>query len=122
MSSSVPRRSTVHERHRLIGHARADDVAASRRGVPMTAGDFLHDVRRFAEALPDRSHILNFCADRCRFAAVLCAAIVRGQTTLLPPTTTPNVIRSMRDFAPDAYFVSEDPAAGGPAAGRAAVG
>ncbi|HEX5632993.1 MAG TPA: AMP-binding protein, partial [Gemmatimonadales bacterium] len=30
--------------------------------------------------------------------------------TLLPPTTTPNVIRSMRDFAPDAYYVSDDPA------------
>jgi len=39
---------------------------------------------------------------------VLCAAVSRGQVTLLPPTTTPNVIRSMREFAPDAYYVSDD--------------
>jgi hypothetical protein len=30
--------------------------------------------------------------------------------TLLPPATTPHVIRSMRAFAPDAYYVSDDPA------------
>jgi acyl-coenzyme A synthetase/AMP-(fatty) acid ligase len=111
MSSSAPRRSTVSQTHPLIAHARADAVAAYRRGESVTAARFLHDVHRVATALPARAHILNFCADRYRFAVVLCAAIVRGQTTLLPPTTTPNVIRSMRDFAPDAYFISDDPAA-----------
>ena len=49
-------------------------------------------------------------SDRYNFAVLLCAAIVRGQVSLLPPTTTPNVIESMRGFAPDAYFVSDDPA------------
>ena len=60
--------------------------------------------------MPAAGHILNFCADRYRFAVVLCAAVSRGQLTLLPPTTTPNVIRAMRDFAPDAYYVTDDPA------------
>jgi acyl-coenzyme A synthetase/AMP-(fatty) acid ligase len=110
MSSSVPRRSIVTPPHRLIAHARADAVAAYRRGEPVSAARFLHDVRSLAALLPQRGHILNFCADRYRFAVVLCAAIVRRQTTLLPPATTPNVIGAMRDFAPDAYFVSEDPA------------
>jgi acyl-coenzyme A synthetase/AMP-(fatty) acid ligase len=37
---------------------------------------------------------------------------VRGQTTLLPPTTTPNVIESLKGFAGDAYFVADDATAG----------
>ena len=109
MSSPAPRRSTAAQLHPLIAHPRADEIAAYRRGEPVTAAQLLHDVRRIAAALPDRRHILNFCADRYRFAVVLCAAIVRAQVTLLPPTTTPTVIRAMREFAPDAYFVSDDP-------------
>ena len=108
MSTSAPRRSPAAQSHRLIAHTDAHAVAAYRRGDPVSASRLLRDVLRTADALPARAHILNFCADRYRFAVVLCAAIVRGQTTLLPPTTTPNVIRAMRDFAPDAYFVTED--------------
>jgi acyl-coenzyme A synthetase/AMP-(fatty) acid ligase len=92
----------------LIAHEAADAVLALRRGVPRSAARFLADVRAAAHALPDRGHVLNFCADRYRFAVLLCAAIVRRQLTLLPPTTTPNVIASMRGFAPDAYYVSDD--------------
>jgi hypothetical protein len=32
-----------------------------------------------AGALPDARHVLNFCADRYRFAVLLLAAIVRGR-------------------------------------------
>ena len=109
MSSFAPRRSPASQPHPLIAHRSADAVVAYRHGEPATAAQFLRDVRLFADALPDRRHILNFCSDRYRFALALCAAILRGQTTLLPPTTTPNVIRAMRAFAPDAYHVTDDP-------------
>jgi len=111
MPSFAPRRSPASQSKPLIAHRRAEDVVAWRRGEPVTAAQFLGDVRLFAEALPESRHILNFCSDRHRFALVLCAAIVRGQTTLLPAATTPNVIRAMRAFAPDAYYVTDDPAA-----------
>jgi acyl-coenzyme A synthetase/AMP-(fatty) acid ligase len=94
----------------LTGHAGAGAIAAYRGGKPVRAGQFFHDVARVAAALPPAGHILNFCADRYWFAVVLCAALSRGQVTLLPPTTTPNVIRDMRAFAPDAYYVCDDPA------------
>ena len=109
MSSIAPRRSPASQRHALLGCKSAQALVAYRRGAPVDAARFLHDVLRTAGGLPDRRHVLNFCADRYRFAVMLCAAIVRGQVTLLPPTTTPNVIRAMRDFAPDAYFVADDP-------------
>ncbi|MBC8023133.1 MAG: acyl-CoA synthetase [Burkholderiales bacterium] len=83
-------------------------VFATRAGQAVSTERFMHDVRRVARALPSSRHILNFCSDRYRFATVFCAAVMRGQTTLLPPTTTPNVISAMRAFAPDVYYVADD--------------
>jgi acyl-coenzyme A synthetase/AMP-(fatty) acid ligase len=108
MPTSAPRRFPAAQAHRLIAHTDARAIVAYRRGDPVSASRFLRDVLRTADALPPRGHILNFCADNYRFAVALCAAIVRGQTTLLPPTTTPNVIRAMREFAADAYYVAEN--------------
>ncbi len=115
MSSPGPRASIAApsdapRSHALFAHERADAIAAYRHGVAVSAEEFLRDVLHAAAALPDAPHILNLCADRYRFAVTLLAAIVRGQTTLLPPTTTPNVIRALREFAPRAYFVADDPA------------
>lgn len=109
MSSSAPRPSAA-DSIPLLGHAGAADVVAYRAGRPVAVSQFLHDVVRVADALPDARHILNFCADRYRFAVTLAAALLRGQTTLLPPTTTPNEIRAMREFAPDVYYVTDDAA------------
>jgi len=107
MSSPAPRRSPAPP-HALIAAGSATQIVATRRGEPVTAAQFMHDVRRVGEALPEGRHVLNFCADRYRFAVVFCAAITRGQTTLLPPTTTPNVIAAMRAFAADVFYVTDD--------------
>lgn len=92
----------------LVGHGNPAAIAAWRRSVAVTAGRLLADVRCAAAALPDRGHVLNGCTDRYCFAVALLAAVARGQTTLLPPATTPALVRAMREHAPDAYFVSED--------------
>ena len=110
MSSLPARPQFAGDRVPLIGHRDGEAIAAYRAGRPILASELLRDVARAAAALPEATHVLNLCADRYRFAVMLLAAIVRGQLTLLPPTTTPHVIRSMRRFAPDAYFVADDPA------------
>ena len=109
MSSSAPRRSDASQPRALLAHAHPDAVVARSRGESIGAARFLADVAHVARALPQSSHVLNFCSDRYRFAVILAAAVLRGQVTLLPPTTTPNVIAAMRRFAPDAYYVSDDP-------------
>jgi acyl-coenzyme A synthetase/AMP-(fatty) acid ligase len=108
MSSIGPRTLSASESHPLLAHASADAIAAWRGGVPVTARELLRDVAIVASALPVASHVLNLCSDRYRFAVALLAAVARGQVTLLPPTTTPNVIRSLRTFAPDAYYIADD--------------
>lgn len=105
------RHALASQRLPLLRHDRPDAVAAYRNFVPVTAATLVADILRTADSLPDRSHVLNVCSDRYSFAVLLCAAMVRKQVSLLPPTTTPNVVRAMREFAPDAYFVSDHPAA-----------
>jgi acyl-coenzyme A synthetase/AMP-(fatty) acid ligase len=109
MSSPATRLDPAPRSHPLIGHARPGDVAAWRSGEAVSAARFLAEVLQVAHALPEARHVLNLCADRYRFAVALCAAIVRGQVTLLPPAVTPHVIASMRAFAPDAYCIGDDP-------------
>lgn len=70
----------------LISHSRPDSVFAYRGGQPITAATFIDDVRGLAQRLPDRSYMLNLCADRYRFAVGFCAALLRGQVSLLPPS------------------------------------
>ena len=109
--SSAPRPSPAPT-HRLVAHAAPDALLAWRRGERIGAGMFLADVAATAASLPDSGHLLNLCADRYRFAVLLLAAMVRGQVTLLPPAATPHVIASLRSFAPDVYYVTDDPAIG----------
>ena len=97
MSSTLQR--PVSEKVAILGHANPEAVVAYRGGKPVSAAQFARDVAAIAALLPASSHVLDFCTDRYRFAVVLCAALVRGQITLLPPTTTPNVISAMRNFA-----------------------
>ena len=109
MSSPAPRRASASKPLPLFAHA-PDAVLAWRRGKAVRARDFLADVLRAAEALPEARYVLNFCSDRYRFAVAFCAAVVRRQVTLMPPATTPVMLAAMREFAPDAHCVADDEA------------
>jgi acyl-coenzyme A synthetase/AMP-(fatty) acid ligase len=93
----------------LIAHARAADVFAMRHGRPVTAGEFLADARHLAAALPAGRHVLNTCADRYRFAVGLAGALLSGKISLLPPTLTAEMVRQVRDFAPDVFCLADQP-------------
>ena len=110
MSSPATRRAPAPERFPLIGHAEPEAIAAWRRGEAVTAGRFLAEVLHVARAMPDAGHVINFCSDRYRFALALCAAMVRGQVTLLPPAATRAAVEAMRAFAPGAYGIADDDA------------
>ena len=91
------------------GQAPLDAPFAWRRGVAVTRARFLDDVAALAAALPDRAHVLNVCADRYRFAVGLAAAIVRGQVSLMPPSTHGQTVRQLTTRFPDAYCLVEAP-------------
>ena len=93
----------------LFAHRSPSAPLAWRDGRQITAADFLGDVRALCERLPPVGHVLNVCADRYRFAVGLAAGLLGGRATLLPPTHTPEVIRQVAAFAPDAICLTDDP-------------
>ncbi|RQV72304.1 acyl-CoA synthetase family protein [Burkholderia anthina] len=95
--------------HPLVFHASPDQTIAWRDGSPVTVRAFVADVARVAAALPAGGHVFNVCRDRYRFAVSLCAALVAGRISLLPSTHTPEMVRQLASFAPDAFCLHDAP-------------
>ncbi|MCD9029506.1 AMP-binding protein [Luteimonas sp. BDR2-5] len=68
---------------------------------------FVAHVHGVAALLPDVAHAMNLCEDRYRFLVAFCAAAVRGQTTLLPPSRTRGAIDDVRARHPDSYCIGD---------------
>jgi acyl-coenzyme A synthetase/AMP-(fatty) acid ligase len=93
--------------------ARAPQAVLARRGAqPVTARRFLADVAALAARLPDRPHALNLCADRYLALVGFCAALSRGQVTLLSADRSAHRQRELAARFPDAYALTDDPAEG----------
>lgn len=91
----------------LVFHTSPRQVIAWRDGSPVTVRAFLAEVTRVAAALPPGGHVFNVCRDRYRFAVSLCAALVTGRISLLPSTQTPEMVRQLASFAPDAFCLHD---------------
>jgi len=92
----------------IIAASHGDEIVAWRAGTAVRAAAFLAEVRQVADGLPDGGHVLNLCADRYRFAVALCAAIVAGKVSLLPPNHSPELIERLRELYDDVYVVSDN--------------
>lgn len=93
----------------LLTHPGQKDVLAWRHGQPINVAHFLADVRQLAAALPAGRHVLNACVDRYRFAVGMAAALLTDKISLLPPTLTPEMVRQLKGFAPDAFCLTDQP-------------
>jgi acyl-coenzyme A synthetase/AMP-(fatty) acid ligase len=83
-------------------------VVAYRAGEPIRARRFLADVQRLANSFGRASHVLNACGDRYHFSVGLAASLVAQRVSLLPPTTTAEVIAQLRRFAPDVTCLTDE--------------
>ena len=91
----------------LIGPYRPDDVLAWEPDGPRTARQFLSDVARLAESLPDRPTVLNLATSRYEFLVGFAAAILRRQLTLLPQSRAPQTLRRIAGDYPDSYGLTD---------------
>ena len=87
----------------LLGPYHADRVLAWENGYPMTYGRFLSDVGALADLLPEKPTVINLADDRYRFLVGFAAALVRGQTTLLPPSRAPGALAQIAREYRDSY-------------------
>jgi len=81
---------------------------AYRAGAPICVRQFLHDVARVQGIFGPVRHVLNACTDRYRFTVGLAAGLSAGKVSLLPSTHTPEVIRQLQGFAPDAVCLTDE--------------
>jgi acyl-coenzyme A synthetase/AMP-(fatty) acid ligase len=91
----------------LIRNFDAGAVFAYRDRRPVRVDEFLGEVRRLADLLPDRRCVVNLCADRYQFAVGLCAALLRRQVNLLPPNATPDLLKRLSLEYPSLYCLSD---------------
>jgi len=85
-----------------------------RHGQALTAAEFLAHVRQVAAVLPERGAVVNLCEDRYAFMVAFCAAMLRGQVTLLPPSRAPRAVDEVMALHADAYALGELPLAAAP--------
>lgn len=69
--------------------------------------DFIAHVHGVAAQLPDSRAVVNLCEDRYRFLVGLCAAALRGQTTLLPPARAPEAVAHALAVHGPGYVLAE---------------
>jgi acyl-coenzyme A synthetase/AMP-(fatty) acid ligase len=91
----------------LLAHRAAAAVVAYRNGRAVSAAEFLAEAHALAAALPPGRHVLNACADRYCFTVGFAACLISGRVSLLPSTHTPEVVRHLLQFAPDAFCLTD---------------
>ncbi len=96
----------------LAGHDLARPIAW-RAGRPISRARFIGAALVLAERLPAGGRPVNLCQDRCGFALGLAAAMLRGQTCLMPPNALPETLRQLQHggaAAGPAYALVDDAA------------
>ena len=94
----------------LIAHNDLNSPLAYRLGAMITAAQYLADVYFCAERLPASNYVLLACQDRYAFAVGFGAAMVRGQSCLLPSTHTVELIANLASTYEALYCMTDDPA------------
>jgi acyl-coenzyme A synthetase/AMP-(fatty) acid ligase len=79
----------------LLQSYHPDRTLAWLSGQPVTCRRFLSEVAALARQLPEKPTVINLAVDRYRFLVGFAAALVRRQTTLLPPSRVPSTLQQI---------------------------
>ena len=91
----------------LLNRTDLDAPFAYADGRLISAHAWLGDVLALADRLPPRRYALNHCEDRYRFSVAFAAALLRGQTNLLPPSRAPEALRRVCHDFPDLVCIAD---------------
>ena len=91
----------------LLGDRDLSMPLAWRAGQPISAAQFIAEAQALARDLPGGRPI-NLCQDRYLFALGLAAALLRGQTSLMPPNALPETLRQVPAEGGAPYLMVDD--------------
>lgn len=89
-------------------HAHQTVYADTQRSLDRAA--LMGAARALAQRLPAQTHCLNLCDDRLFFLLGFCAALLRGQCTLLPASRTESSLSDIVRVHPDITALCDGPA------------
>ena len=78
------------------------------QGLPVSRGGFAASSAALAARLPSRRYAINVCENRFAFATAFAAAVARGQTNLLPASSSPEALAAVRASYPDSYVLWDE--------------
>jgi acyl-coenzyme A synthetase/AMP-(fatty) acid ligase len=87
----------------LLAPRALHEPLAWRAGQPISAATFLGEAQALAALLPASGRPVNLCQDRYLFALGLAAALMRGQTSLMPPNALPETLAGLRSSDAEIY-------------------
>lgn len=82
-------------------------------GAVVDRATFLRQVVALAQRLPDAPCVINVCESRHTFLVALCAAVMRGQTSLMPPSRAPEAIADIAARYPGSTVVGDSASVAG---------
>lgn len=74
---------------------------------PLSRAEFLQRVHALAARLPEAPFVINLCERRDHFMIGFCAALLRGQATLLPPSRAAGVVDDVEARYPGSYRLGD---------------
>ncbi len=74
----------------------------------ITSSQFLSHVKQLASTLPNHRYAINLCENRYLFMVALCAAIIRGQTNLLPPNAQDATLKQLAGRYKNCYILHDN--------------
>ncbi|MDB5986537.1 MAG: hypothetical protein JWR16_1590 [Nevskia sp.] len=114
MSAELPAAAAPLLELVALGHAgAADSPMFWLQGLPVSRAGFAASAAALAERLPNARYAINVCENRFAFATAFAAAIARGQTNLLPASSSPDALAALRSRYPDSYVLWDEAVRGG---------
>ncbi len=92
----------------LLNHG-PGDVVIRVGGKAINRDTLLGQVMALVTQLPEADQVILICDDRYRFLLLFCAAMVRGQTVLLPPNGTRGAVAGIAEDYPGVYVATDTP-------------
>lgn len=87
----------------------ADSDLVWRRAGAVARGTLIARARALAERLPQADHVINLCQNREAFLTGFLAALLRAQTTLLPPNRARGTVSEIGRKFGAVYVIAEEP-------------